>query len=185
MYTIGNVLQRSDSLRAKYIAEISIYDPDMLVWVDESGRNTVRKYGYSVRGIPLCDQHLLVRGIPVVSTAGVHDVYLAEGSVDGHKFADFVESCLPPVLNPFNGINLRSVVIMDNASIHHVDAIQHLIEGAGTRLIFLPPYSPDLNPVEGVFSLVKSMMKENHTLFEVTSCTRALQSMCSTRLHWT
>lgn len=183
MYHIA--LQRSDSLRANFIAEISIFDPNMLVWVDESGcdrRNTVRKYGYSIRGIPLCDQRLLVRGtrysaIPIISTLGVHDVYLAEGTIDGHRFAQFVESCLLPVLNPFNGINPCSVVIMDNASIHHVDENQDLIEGSGARLIFLPPYSPDLNPVEGVFSQVKRMMKENHTLFEVTSCTRTLLSM--------
>ena len=86
-------LQRSDALRAKFMAEISTYDLDMLLWVDESGcdrRNTIRKYGYSIRGIPLCNQHLLVRGtrysaIPVISMAGVHDAYLTEGSVDGDR----------------------------------------------------------------------------------------------------
>ena len=88
---------------------------------------------YSIRGIPLCNQHLLVRGtpysaIPVVSTAGVHDVYLAEGNINGERFTQFVESCLLPILNPFNGVNQRSVVIMDNASIHHVDTVQDLIE---------------------------------------------------------
>lgn len=100
------------------MAEISVYDPSMLVWVDESGcdkRNTVRKYGYSIRGIPLCDQHLLVRGtrysaIPVVSTGGVHDVYLAKGNfIDGERFTHFIESCLLPILNPFNGISPCSV----------------------------------------------------------------------------
>ena len=70
--------------------------------------------------------------------------------------------------------NQRSVVIMDNASIHHVDTVQDLIERTGAQLIFLLPYSPDLNPVEGVFSQVKSMRKENHKLFEVSSCTRIL-----------
>ena len=62
-------------------------------------RNTVRKYGYSIRGILLCDQCVLVRGIrysaiPVVSTAGMHDVYLAEWSTDGGKFEHFVETYL-------------------------------------------------------------------------------------------
>ena len=81
------------------------------------------------------------------------------------------------ILNPFNGVNQHSVVIMDHASIHHVDTVQDLIERAGARLIFLPPYLPDLNPVEGVFSQGKSMMKENHKLFEVSSCTRRLPTM--------
>ena len=51
-------LQRSDASRARFMLEISVYDPAMLIWLDESGcdrRNTVRKYGYSIRGIPLCD----------------------------------------------------------------------------------------------------------------------------------
>lgn len=107
----------------------------------------------------------------------MHDVYLEKGNIDGERFTHFVESCFLPVLNPFNGINPCSVVIMDNASIHHVDTVQNLIEGSGARLIFLPPYSPDLNPVEGIFSQIKSMMKLNHQLFEVFSCTRTLLTM--------
>ena len=178
--------QRSDNLRAKFMAHVSMYDPAMLVWLDESGcdkRNTVRKHGYSIRGIPLCDQRLFVRGtrysaIPIVSTAGIHDVYLAEGNVNGHKFLRFVKESLLPVLHPFNGVNPHSVVIMDNASIHHVEEVSDLIEGqAGAKLCYLPPYSPDLNPVEGVFSQVKSMMKENRELFEITLSPRAFLAM--------
>ena len=161
--------QRSDELRARFMADVSIYDPSMLVWLDESGcdkRNTIRKYGYSIRGIPMCDQRLLNRGtrysaIPIVSTTGIHDIYLAERNVDGSKFVKFVEESLLPVLNPFNGINTHSVVIMDNATIHHIDEVSDLVEGhAGAKLCYLPPYSPDLNPVEGIFSQVKSIMKE-------------------------
>ena len=72
-------------------------------------------------------------------------------------FELFVEESLLPVLNPFNGINTHSVVIMDNATIHHIDEVSDLVEGhAGAKLCYLPPYSPDLNPVEGIFSQVKS-----------------------------
>ena len=67
---------------------------------------------------------------------------------------------------------------MDNASIHHVQEVSDLIEGqAGARLCFLPPYSPDLNPCEGAFSQIKSLMKESRDLFEVTSSPRALLAM--------
>ena len=120
-----------------------------------------------MRGIPLCDQRLLVRGIrysaiPVISWEGMHDVFLAEGNINGNKFTNFIEDCVLPHLLPFNGTNPRSVVIMDNASIHHVDEVSNLIETqAGARLCYLPPYSPDLNPAEGVFSQVKSIMKSN------------------------
>ena len=129
-------IKRSDTLRARYMAEISIYDPRMFVWLDETGcdqRNTLRKYGYSLRGIPVCDYRLLVRGkrysaIAVISLDGIHDVYITEGTVNGEKFADFVRNCLLPVLQPFNYVNSHSIVIMDNASIHHVEEVVDLIE---------------------------------------------------------
>lgn len=83
----------------------------------------------------------------------MHDVYLSEGTVDDTKFASFIEQSL---LLIFNFVNQLSV---DNASIHHVDKISHLIkQQAGARLFFLPPYSPDLNPCEGVFSQIKRIL---------------------------
>ena len=176
-------LQRSDALRARFMAEISVYDPSMLVWLDETGcdrRHSTRKYGYSVRGIPICDQILLIRGtrytaIPVISTAGIHDVFIGEGTMNGDRFSKFVRNVLLSHLNPFNGVNPRSVVIMDNASIHHVGKVIDLIETqAGAKVCFLPPYSPDLNPAEGVFSQVKSIMKENDKVFQTCSAPRAL-----------
>ena len=179
-------VQRSDELRANFMAKISVYDPSMLIWVDESGcdrRNSLRKRAYSVRGFTPRDHRLLVRGtrysaIPVVSIEGVHDLCLFEGSVDGDKFTMFVENCLVPVLQPFNWVNPHSVVIMDNAAIHHIDAVEDLIENqCGARLCFLPPYSPDLNPVEGVFSQVKSIMKENDSAFQCSSTPRVLLTM--------
>ena len=179
-------IQRSDMMRAKFMGEVSIYDPAMFIWTDESGcdrRNSARKFGYSLKGIRPVDHRILVRGvrysaIPVVSMDGVHDVYLAEGSVNGVKFELFVRECLLPILSPFNGSNPRSIVIMDNASIHHVQNVIDLIEGqAGAKLIFLPPYSPDLNPVEQVFSTVKGILKANDALFQVCSAPRPLLAM--------
>ena len=121
--------QRSDEMREKYMSEISMYDPSMFVWLDESGcdhRNLMRKFGYSIRGIPPVDHRLLIRGtrysaIPVMSIAGIHDIYLAEGSVNGERFGHFIRKYLIPVLRPYNGINPLSIVILDNASIHHVE----------------------------------------------------------------
>ena len=101
---------------------------------------------------------------------GIHDVYITEGTVNGEKFADFVKSCLLPVLKPFNYCNSHSVVIMDNASIHPVQEVVDLIETrAGARRCFLPPYSPDMMPAEGVFSQVKSLLKQNHERFQICS----------------
>ena len=84
---------------------------------------------------------------------------------------------LQQILNPFNWSNYHSVVIMDNASIHHVYGVVDLIESQGARLIFFPPYSPDLNPLEEFFSKVKSIMKENHSIFQSRTETQVLLTM--------
>lgn len=179
-------IQRSDMLRARFMADILVYDPAMPIWIDETGcdrRDTIRKYGYSIRGLPLSDHRILVRGIrytaiPIVSVEGIHDVYLHQGTMNGDRFTRFVRNCLLPVLQPFNGLNPRSVVVLDNASIHHVQQVKHLIETqSGSKLHYLPPYSPDLNPVEGVFSQIKSIMRSNDKLFQVYSAPRALIAM--------
>ena len=165
------------------MAEISIYDPHMLIWIDESGcdlRNSLRKRAYSVRGITPRDHRLLIRGtrysaIPIVSLRGISDVYIFEGVVNGERFEDFLRRCLAPFVQPFNWINSHSVIIMDNASIHHVQAVTDLIENQmGARLLFLPPYSPDLNPAEEVFSKVKYIMKQNQDVFQACSEVRVL-----------
>ena len=101
--------------------------------------------------------------IPILSLDGIHDVYLTEGTMNGDRFVHFLWVCLLPSLLPFNGVNPQSVVIKDNASIHHVEEVRDLIKvQPGAKLLFLPPYSPDLMPVEGIFSQVKNLMKQNH-----------------------
>ena len=91
-------LQRSEEMRAKFMAEVSMYDPSIFLWIDESGcdqHNCKRKRGYSVRGMTLRSHCLLVRGIrylaiPVMFLEGIHNLYLAEGNVDGDVFETFV-----------------------------------------------------------------------------------------------
>ena len=85
--------------------------------------------------------------------------------MNGQIFTDFIKYSLIPLLRPFNCCNPNSIVIMDNASIHHVYEVSELISQTGALLHFLPPYSPDLNPVEQVFSKVKAIMKENDQIF--------------------
>ena len=63
---------------------------------------------------------------------------------------------------------------MDNASIRHVDAVVELITAAGALVRFVPPYSPDLNPIEEVFSKIKAFLKENKSAYRATSKPRIL-----------
>ena len=79
---------------------------------------------------------------------GVVDVQFAYGGVDGETFADFVELYLLPNLIPFDGVNPNSVVAMDDASIHYNIRVERLISGVGALLVYLPRYSPALNPTE-------------------------------------
>ena len=167
-------LQCSDDLRGKFMAEISLFDPAMIVWVDESGfnrRNTIRAYGYSLRGMRAIDHQLKhggvrINSIGIMSYLGVEDVYILEDTVDGDTFEDFCRKCLIPLLMPFNGINTHSVVVMDNCSVHHVNRVVEMIHSTGALLHFLPPYSPDLNPIELVFSKVKAFVKANELVFQ-------------------
>ena len=178
-------IQRSEIMRAKFMAEISVYDPSMLIWLDESGcdrRNAMRKYAYSVRGMRPVKHRLLVRGVrysavPIMSTLGLHDLFLAEGTINGDRFRYFIRTCLLPILQSFNSINPLSVVIMDNASIHHVQSTIDLIESVGSRVIFLPPYSPDLNPLEQVFGTVKAILKENDSVIQTCTSPRSCIAM--------
>jgi len=97
-----------------------------------------------------------------MSLDGIHDVQITEGTTNRDKFVESVQNCLVPILQPFNGINAWSVVVMDNARIHHVDEVTDLIETqTNARLCFLPPYSPNLMPAEQVFSKVKTIIKED------------------------
>jgi len=136
-------------------------------------RNEIRKYRYSLRGItPIsykffsCGKRL--SAIPVVTTRGIEDIFVTNKTVNGDVFLQFVEQCLVPVLQPFNGSNARSVVIMDNASIHHVARVVERIQQTGAIIHFLPPYSPELNPAEEVFSKIKKFLANNDVAFSTT-----------------
>lgn len=178
-------LQQSEQKRAEFLAEISAFDPALIIWVDETGcdrRKLLRDYGYSIRGTPPRDHSLKLNGkrysvIAAMSTEGVEDIYIVEGSVNGEKFVDFVRHCLLPVMMPFNGTNPKSLVILDNASVHHVEAVEETINGVGALVRFLPAYSPDLNPIEEVFSEVKGILKANDAAMQATMSPTTLITM--------
>jgi transposase len=104
-----------------------------------------------------------------MTTRGIEDVYTTTGSVNGEKFIEYFCQCVLPIIMPFDGQNPRSIVVMDNASIHHLDKVHEIITGVGAKLCFLPPYSPDLMPLEEVFSKVKYFLKANDSAYLCTS----------------
>ena len=168
--------QRSELLRAQYQLDMSVYvgHPELLVFVDETGadrRNCLRRCAYSLRGRPATVRKFTFRGdrvnaICAISNDGVLDLCTTNGTVNSDTFLHFVEHALVPYLQPFDGVSARSVVIMDNASIHHQTSIVHAIQNTGALLHFLSPYSPDFNPIEFMFSKLKSVLKKNETVWE-------------------
>ena len=76
-----------------------------------------------------------------------------DGPINGQLFTGWVEQFLVPTLSP------GDVVIMDNLGSHKGRAVRRAIRGAGAKLLFLPPYSPDLNPIEQVFAKLKTLLR--------------------------
>lgn len=159
-------LQRSDELRAQYMREVSIYTPEMMVFVDETGsdkRDAMRRFGYSLRGKPARVMKLLSRGkhltaIAAMTIDGVMDCDITDGSVTADRFQEFVDNCLLPKLYPFNGSNPMSMVVMDNCAIHHVERhVVKSLEDLGVILLFLPLMT---------FLKVKAVMKANEYLLD-------------------
>lgn len=103
-----------------------------------------------------------------MSTKGILDVKTLKGTSNGDMFYDFVHSHLLPHVMPFNGINPHSVVVLDNCSIHHITEVTSILQEVGVLVHYLPPYSPDFNPIEEMFSKVKSaLMSEEDSDLDV------------------
>ena len=132
------------------------------VYVDECGfsAEAFRPYAYAPRGELV---HGLVSGQKHRTTsliaANIDGMFMAhslfEGSCDAERFNTWLEQELCPHLRP------EHLVIMDNARFHKKERTQHLIEATGAKLLFLPPYSPDYNPIEHDFANIKRLRKYN------------------------
>ena len=164
--------QRNPNYRAAFMAEVVSYPREMLVWVDETGcdmRDTMRLYGYSLIGQRAICHHTYVRGkrvstIAALSTNGIIAKDFLQGTCSGEEYFDFLRGSLIPQMLPFDGINPNSILIMDNCSVHHTDEVTGLLQDSGILVLYLPPYSPDFNPIEETFSYVKHYLKEHDSV---------------------
>jgi transposase len=91
--------------------------------------------------------------IGALRVSGVVATMTVEAATDGEIFLAYVEHFLCPELRP------EDVVVMDNLSAHKVDGVRQLIEARGAKLLYLPPYSPDLNPIEKAWSKIKQILR--------------------------
>ena len=136
-------------------------DPERLVFVDETGATTkmARLRGRAPRG-ERCRAAIphghwktttFVAGLRL---SGMTAPMVLDGPMNGPAFLAYVEQVLAPTLNP------GDIVIMDNLAPHKSAAVRKAIEAAGARLLLLPPYSPDLNPIENAFAKLKALLRK-------------------------
>ena len=134
------------------------------MFADESHFNRLtlrRPYAWSIRGERASRFEFTLRGqkyslLPAISLDGILHLEVVENAVTGADFLRFVQGLLPR-MNKWPLPN--SVLVVDNASIHKVAGIREAVEEHGARLLFLPAYSPDLNPIELAFSSIKAWLR--------------------------
>ena len=135
-------------------------DPDSLLFIDETATatNMVRPYGRSPRGercrISAPHRHYKTTTITAaLRTSGLVATTLFDGATNGGRFLAYVTDTLVPVLKR------GDTVILDNLNVHKVAGVRKAIEAAGARLLYLPAYSPDFNPIEQAFAKLKALLR--------------------------
>jgi len=135
-------------------------DPKRLVFVDEMGTNTslAPLYAYSPKGRRAYAEVPRNRGknttlLASMSLEGMGPCLAVEGATSATIFESYVEGVLAPTLKS------GQIVIMDNLSAHKGERVRELIEARGCELLYLPPYSPDFNPIEEAFAKIKGLLR--------------------------
>jgi len=134
-------------------------DPSRLVFIDETWAktNTTRTRGWRRRKKPLVAKvphghWKTLTFLAALRCDAITAPFVLDGPINGEAFLAYVEQILVPTLKQ------GDVVVMDNLGSHKNRAIRKAIRAAGARLVFLPPYSPDLNPIEQVFAKLKTLL---------------------------
>jgi transposase len=134
--------------------------PEHLVFIDESGASTkmTRLYGRCARGKRLTcavphGHWKTTTFVGALRHDGMTAPCVFDGPINGDAFVAWVEQFLVPTLRP------GDIVVMDNLSSHKVKGVREAIEDAGAALRYLPPYSPDLNPIEQFFAKLKALLR--------------------------
>jgi transposase len=136
-------------------------DPAAFVFIDETGAatNMARRYGWGPRDERLVDAapHGHWRTTTFVAglrSTGIIAPLVLDGPMTGEAFRAYVEQFLVPTLSK------GDVVVMDNLGAHKVAGVREAIAAAGASILYLPPYSPDLNPIEQAFAKLKALLRK-------------------------
>ncbi len=154
--------ERDEFLRAAWRALVAgQLDAERLVFVDEMGANVSLSplYGWSRRGERAFGSAPRNWGKNVTLLAsmgarGMGPCLAVEGATTREVFEAYLEGVLSPALRP------GQVVVLDNLSAHKGGRVREIVEGRGCEVLYLPPYSPDLNPIEEAFSKLKGILRK-------------------------
>lgn len=147
--------------RTDWVEMMRILDTDRLIFLDETGVNLgmTRLYARALKGKRIVDyvpdvrfQRLSI--LSAVRLDGTHIPMVFSGALDGDLFIKYVKDFLAPSLSK------GDIVIMDNLSSHKVKGVVEPILAQGAEVLYLPPYSPDLNPIELLWSKLKTFLKK-------------------------
>ena len=152
--------ERDETARATWRLDASTLNSADLVFVDETSTHTAltRRRARAPRGERAVGRTPRNHGpnvtlLATLTPAGIGPAVAIPGAVDGAAFIAYAERVLAPSLRP------GQVVILDNVSAHKSEGVRTAVEAVGARLLFLPPYSPDFNPIELAFAKVKERLR--------------------------
>ena len=152
---------------AIYKAEIKGIDLKNLIFVDETGidKYLYREYGYTLKGTVLIDKIKGKKYSRKSVVAGQRDgkilaPLMYDKTMNSTLFEEWFECCMIPASNE------GDVFIMDNASFHRKKQLREICEKDNRRIIFLPPYSPELNPIEKTWAWLKKKLRKIMSQFE-------------------
>lgn len=137
-------------------------DPERLVFIDETGVNTkmARLYGRAPKGRCLkakapFGHWKTMTFVAGLRLTGVSAPWVLDGAMDGPALRAYIDHALAPTLKP------GDIVVMDNLPAHKVAGIAEAIGRHGAQLFYLPPYSPDMNPIEMAFAKLKALLRQD------------------------
>ena len=158
-------MEASAEKQVSFQAELATIDPKKIVYLDQSGVDQTLSplRGWSKRGAPCPATKPGIRGkrthvIGALAGKKALAIALLSQACNSTIFLRWLKDRLLPRLSPGH------VLVLDNARFHHANAVKVLVQSFGCRLLFLPPYSPELNPIEKTWANLKNWLRKNKAL---------------------
>ena len=156
--------ERNKEKRKKFLLDLSLVPERNRTYLDEAGSNLAMapNFAWAPKNQRAYDKKPARRGgnlsmIGALKNTGMRALYPYDGAIDSEKFIDFIEKSL------FKQLETDDVLIMDNCKIHHSRTVKDYLKKHNIQVLYLPPYSPELNPIEEAWSVVKNKLRREKT----------------------